>query len=347
MGLTAVLTLILLFVVVDIPEDFYWVVGLTVCMSGSLLIRRKRSAVIHEAGLTLTAAGLLLLCAGLYVLDDPDPAIRAAALLALGAVLYKYMDGGYGDAVYTDAVYTDAVYTDAGSTGRRSGSRGKGAGYKNSVLTNGAHADAAYKDAGRTHAAPTGIGPLRFLCAFSVLGVASVLTWPAHSHYDLTAVSGAGRVWVYFPAYLRLWWLAVAAIIALAVGRKRPDPGFWSPLAWALVCLTQLVAWLAPAPSVNALSSTWLQTPGLLVLWLACALLAPVVLAALLWPVRSLPLSVRVAAPLALAIASVGWAGAPGIAMAFIWMARGHAQRRKALVMFGVLALLAYLGRFY
>jgi uncharacterized membrane-anchored protein len=177
--------------------------------------------------------------------------------------------------------------------------------------------------------------------------VASVLTWPAHSHYDLTAVSGAGRVWVYFPAYLRLWWLAVAAIIALAVGRKRPDPGFWSPLAWALVCLTQLVAWLAPAPSVNALSSTWLQTPGLLVLWLACALLAPVVLASLLWPVRSLPLSLRVAAPLALAVASVGWAGAPGISMALIWMALGHAQRRKALVVFGLLALLAYLGRFY
>lgn len=288
MGLTAILTLIFLFAVVDIPQDAVWLVGLVCCAGGVLLLRWDRGAVVHEAGLTLTAAGLLLVCGGLYVLDAPRPEIRTAGLLVLGVLVYKYAAAPYANN-----------------------------------------------------------GPLRFLSALSVLGVATVLTWPAYSHYDLTAVSGAGRVWIYFPAYLRLWWLAAAAIVALEVGRKRRDPGFWSPLAWALVCLTQLVAWVAPAPSLNTLSSVWLQTPGLLVLWLACALLAPVVLGALLWPVRGLPPALRLGVPLALAVASMGWTGAPGIAMALIWLALGQAHRRRALMVFGTVALLAHLGRFY
>jgi uncharacterized membrane-anchored protein len=329
MALTAILTIALLFVVVDIPGDFLWLVGLVASGGALLLLRGKQGgAVVHEAGLTLTAAGLLLFCGGLYVLDEPDPGIRTAALLAFGVILYRYVE---------------PVYSDTRLGARHAGTRHTGIEDARAHVASPVVSRAAV----RAYAAHTGIGALRFLCAFSVLGVASVLTWPADAHYDLMAVSGAGRVWVYFPAYLRLWWLAVAAIIALAVGSKRRDPGFWSPLAWALVCLTQLVAWLAPAPSLNAFSSTWLQTPGLLVLWLACALLAPIVLAALLWPLQSLPFRLRVAAPLALAVASLGWTGAPGIAMAFIWMALGHAQRRKALVVFGVLALLAYLGRFY
>jgi uncharacterized membrane protein/uncharacterized membrane-anchored protein len=303
MGLTAILTLAFLFAVVDIPVDFLWLVGFAACAGGVLVLRMNRGAILHEVGLTLTAAGLFMACAGLYVIDGPEPGVRAAALLALGLVLYKYGGAGHPDAGYPGAGHLDPGY---------------------------AHSS-----------------PLRFLSAFLVLGVASALTWPSHSHYDLTAVSGAGRVWVYFPAYLRLWWLAVAAIIALAVGHKRRDPEFWSPLAWALVCLTQLVAWVAPAPSTSGLSAVWLQTPGLLVLWLAFALLAPVVLGALLWRARGLSLRLGAAAPLALAVASLGWTGAPGIGLALVWLILGHVQRRRALMVFGVLALLAYLARFY
>src|SRR3546814_6839056 len=76
---------------------------------------------------------------------------------------------------------------------------------------------------------------LRFLIAFFVLALASLLTWPESSRYDLLDISGNDRVWTYFPAYLRLWWLAVAAILAVAVGSRRRDPAFWWPLAWALV----------------------------------------------------------------------------------------------------------------
>src|SRR3546814_2445223 len=65
---------------------------------------------------------------------------------------------------------------------------------------------------------------LRFLIAFFVLALASLLTWPESSRYDLLVISGNDRVWTYFPAYLRLWWLAVAAILAVAVGSRRRDP---------------------------------------------------------------------------------------------------------------------------
>lgn len=188
---------------------------------------------------------------------------------------------------------------------------------------------------------------LRFLTAFIVLAMASLLTWPESSRYDLLDVSGSGRVWAYFPAYLRLWWVAVAAILAVAVGSRRRDPDFWSPLAWALVCLTQLIAWLAPAPALQGVAAAWLQAPGLVVLWLACAALPVLALGALLWRVRRLPDSLRLGAPLALAVASLGWMGAPGVSMALLWLILGYALTQRALLVFGVLALLAYLGRFY
>ncbi len=188
---------------------------------------------------------------------------------------------------------------------------------------------------------------LRFLTAFIVLALASLLTWPESSRYDLLDVSGSGRVWTYFPAYLRLWWLAVAAILAVAVGSRRRDPDFWSPLAWALVCLTQLIAWLAPAPALQGVAAVWLQAPGLVVLWLACAALPVLALGALLWRVRRLPDSLRLGAPLALAVASLGWMGAPGVSMALLWLILGYALTQRALLVFGALALLAYLGRFY
>jgi uncharacterized membrane protein/uncharacterized membrane-anchored protein len=188
---------------------------------------------------------------------------------------------------------------------------------------------------------------LRFLAAFIVLLLASLLTWPESSRYDLLDVSGAGRVWAYFPAYLRLWWLAVAAILAVAVGSRRRDPGFWAPLSWALVCLTQLIAWLAPAPSLQGVAAVWLQVPGLVILWLACATLPVLALGALLWRATGLPDSLRLGAPLALAVASLGWMGAPGVSMALLWLVLGYALRQRTLLVFGVMALLAYLGRFY
>ncbi|NYT58541.1 GDYXXLXY domain-containing protein [Alcaligenaceae bacterium] len=194
-------------------------------------------------------------------------------------------------------------------------------------------------------------GALRFLCAFFVLALLYMLTWPGHLDalpLDLLDGTSTGAdLPVYFPAYLRLWWLAVAAVLTLALSHNADKRNFWLPLAWALVCLTQVGAWLTPAPTVLGLGEVSRQMPGLLLIWVACALLPVLSLAALLWREDSVPSWLKLAAPLALALASLGWMGAPGVSMALLWLVLGYALGQRGLLVFAVLALLAYLGRFY
>lgn len=190
---------------------------------------------------------------------------------------------------------------------------------------------------------------LRFLCAFFVLVLAYQLTWP--DYLDAMPLDlldgGSASTLAYFPAYLRLWWLAVAAVLALVVAQRVGKQAFWLPLAWALVCLTQAAAWLAPAPTVLGLDGVTQQAPGLLVIWLACALLPVLSLAALMWRAGHVPRWLSVSAPLALAVASLGWLGAPGVSMALLWLVLAYAMGQRALLVFAVLSLLAYLSRFY
>jgi len=83
------------------------------------------------------------------------------------------------------------------------------------------------------------------------------------------------------------------------------------------------------------------------VIWLACAALPVAALGAVVWRKPTMPLSIRLGAPLALAIAAVGWMGAPGVSLALLWLVVGFAMRHRSLMGFGVLALLAYLMHFY
>lgn len=188
---------------------------------------------------------------------------------------------------------------------------------------------------------------LRFLSAFFVLALVLALTWHDASAYALFDTLESGQHGVSLFAYSRLWWLGAGAVLVWAVASRSRDATFWTPVAWALMCLAQLVAWLAPAPTLYGSAFVWRETPILTLFWLACAALPVLVLAAMLWRVRDLPNFVRVGAPVALAVASLGWMGAPGIAMALVWFVLGHALGRRSLLVFGVLALLAYLSRFY
>ena len=188
---------------------------------------------------------------------------------------------------------------------------------------------------------------LRFLLAILSLASATVITWPAGWEESLFAASQPAHAWAYLPAYLRLWWLSAAAVLAWAVGSRRRDAVFWLPLAWALAGLAQSLAWLAPAPTVYGLGAVWAQAPELIVIWLACALLPVLALGATLWRAADLPAGLRWGAPAALAVASAGWMGMPGIALALLWVILGRALGRKSLLVFGVLVLLAYLARFY
>ncbi|MDS1139832.1 GDYXXLXY domain-containing protein [Pusillimonas sp. SM2304] len=188
---------------------------------------------------------------------------------------------------------------------------------------------------------------LRFLCAFFVLALACLLTWPGPEYEALNALFDKGSIWQHVPAYLRLWWLAVAGVLAFAAARRIDRRAFWLPLAWALACLAQAMAWIAPAPTMLGLALVWQQAPGLLLIWAGCALLPVLSLWALLRRAAGLPRWLGVAAPAALAVASLGWMGAPGVSMALLWLVLGYALAQRSLMVFGVLALLTYLSRFY
>lgn len=198
----------------------------------------------------------------------------------------------------------------------------------------------------------------RLVAAVIVVGVAGLLTWPGEAWLDLldfpSSPAASSSVHAYtlawMPAYLRAWLAAVGAVLALgAAARSEATERRWLPLGWALALLAQLAAWFAPAPGLIGLVSLplpWQATFGLWLVWLGCAALPVVALAAVLWRVPGAK-HMRVLAPLMLAVASIGWMGAPGVAMALLWVILGSAQRRAALLVFGVLALLGYLAGFY
>ena len=193
----------------------------------------------------------------------------------------------------------------------------------------------------------TSVFAFRLLCGFFVLGLVSLLGWPERELYEVLDITANHAVWTYFPAYQRVWWFAVGAVLALTFSRQPRHAAFWHPLAWALVFLAQLSAWLAPAPAIYGLKTVLAHSPSLLVLWLACALLPVVVLATLLSRSPTMPARLRWAAPLGLAIASIGWMGAPGVAVSLLWLLLGYAMAQRPLLIFGVFAMLAYLAQFY
>ncbi len=195
----------------------------------------------------------------------------------------------------------------------------------------------------------------RFVVALVVLGVVALLTWPGQAWLNLldfpsSSSSTFAYVLAWMPAYQRAWLMAVGAVLALgACWRSGAAERRWLPLGWALVLLAQVAAWFAAAPGLAgmaALPLPWQVTFQLWAIWLGCAALPVAVLAAVLWRVPGMT-HLRVLAPLLLAVASVGWMGAPGVAMALLWAILGHAQRRPSLLVFGVLALLGYLAGFY
>jgi len=184
---------------------------------------------------------------------------------------------------------------------------------------------------------------LRFMCASFCLGLVALMSWPGDVWRY--ALDDGGQLAFAWFAYLRVWWFGAGAVLALAAGARGAKGVFWQPLGWALACLAQLAAWLAPAaPSFHFM---WQAAPAVALAWLACAALPVAALAAMLWRAPALPFALRVGAPLALAVASIGWMGAPGVSMAVLWLVLGHALARRGLLAFGVLALVAYLARFY
>lgn len=187
----------------------------------------------------------------------------------------------------------------------------------------------------------------RFIDAFFVLGMVTVMTWPFGDWEDALLFSGSSAGFPPFSVYLRVWWFSVAAALVLVCGRGELAGKRWRPLGWALVFVAQIIVWHTPAPSLGLVAEVWRHQPSVVIVWLACAALPVVALGAVLWRQPALAPAWRLGAPLAFAVAAVGWMGAPGVSLALLWLIIGFALMHRTLMAFGALALLAYLARFY
>jgi len=192
-----------------------------------------------------------------------------------------------------------------------------------------------------------GNAAFRFIAAFFVLGMATVMTWPHGSWEDALFDAGRALGEAPLPAYLRMWWFSLGGALVLLLGRGEHTGRRWRPLGWALVFLAQITVWQTPAPQPAYIAQAWQFDPSVVVIWLACAALPVAALAAVVWRKPMLPMAIRIGAPLALAIAAAGWMGAPGVSLALLWLIIGFAMSHRSLMGFGVLALLAYLAHFY
>src|SRR5690606_13012176 len=114
----------------------------------------------------------------------------------------------------------------------------------------------------------------------------------------------------------------------------------WRPLGWALVFLAQIVVWCIPALSLSSAAMVWQYTPLVVLIWLACAAMPVLALATVVSRGPALSWGLRVGAPLVLAVATVGWMGAPGVSLAILWLILGVALNHRTLLGFGVLSLL-------
>lgn len=191
---------------------------------------------------------------------------------------------------------------------------------------------------------------LRWLAVVFCLMLALAVTWPEHlwdaiSWGDFSLVGRSFEF--YFSAYLRVWWLSIFAVLALDRSTRPSSHDQWSPLAWALITVTQLAAFVLPSVGLYGLSAYWSKHLALMLLVLACAILPLVALTALLWSVRGLSAIVRIGAPLVLAVVCLAWMGAPGVSFGLLWLILGFAYKRRTVMAFGALSLLAYLGIYY
>lgn len=192
---------------------------------------------------------------------------------------------------------------------------------------------------------------VRWVTAMVTLVAILLLTWPEEL-WDLPVLVDHRNLGfpeaLLFAVYVRLWLLSVLALLAIVLSQKKL---IWLPLGWALVILAQIGALLTPTTGMHALA--WLPMyhvsntyPFALMFW-ACAMLPLITLVVLLWPVKTLPLAVRVGAPFILAVACQAWIGSPGITLGLLWLIVGFAQKRNALLFVGAFAILAFLGIYY
>ncbi|WP_251863238.1 GDYXXLXY domain-containing protein [Achromobacter sp. Marseille-Q4962] len=202
------------------------------------------------------------------------------------------------------------------------------------------------------------LGPdviLRFLSGLLIAAASAGLIWvglsPGAEDEDLITA------WLTFDAMRATFvWLPIAVAGAWATAvlfslgpRLGPRRGHaLLPLAWAFLLSVQGMVWLAGGVSALQLPAMWRLDAHTTLLVVLGAVLPASAALAVLWPRRRLLTAGLVwGVPLGLLILSVFWLPSPGVGFALAWLLLGFGLNLRALLMFGVASLLAYLAIYY
>ncbi len=183
---------------------------------------------------------------------------------------------------------------------------------------------------------------IRFTSVGLVLTATLWLTWPnANSGYS----GAAGQSFGNWPSglYLRLFLLQLVAIATWILSLRPYGSRLWRPIAWVLLLWAPALALamgIYGVPMVQNLPSSDALAA------LATALLPAILLASYLHTHKNLPVSLRLGAPLGLALSSLAWVAAPLLAVALTWFYLAWLAQHRILqvwaVLLGLAGLLAY-----
>ncbi len=180
---------------------------------------------------------------------------------------------------------------------------------------------------------------MRLFSALAGVGIVVLYVWQGPWFSDPWVEDQA---WLLRASYERLLVLSLAALAAwrwVAADERRQGH---VALAWALSALALVSGWWSPALSWRGDIAGAQKA-----VWVLGAVLAVLPLYAQATLLRGAGWGLSLYAALVLLVASVGWLGAPGVAVALTWLMLGWALHRPALLGLSAVALLTYLGQFY
>lgn len=181
---------------------------------------------------------------------------------------------------------------------------------------------------------------LRLLSALAGVGMVVLYVW--QGPWVLGLWGGTQDRWIGM-SYERLLVLSLAALAAWRWVAGAPGRSGHVPLAWALAGLALTAGWWAPAlhwgGAMAGGQGAWVGG--------VAAVLAVLPLYGLATMLRGAGWRLGLGAAGLLLVASAGWLGAPGVAVALTWLLMGRVLHRPALLGLSGVALLTYLAQFY
>lgn len=181
---------------------------------------------------------------------------------------------------------------------------------------------------------------LRFGSALFGVGVVLMQIWGGY--LDGVLWRTEDTVWFHM-FYERLLALSLVALAVWHWVGFKPQRQGHVALAWALTVLALVCGWWTPALrwGEGVPTGAWVW------IWTLALLLALLPLYALYRASHGMKPVLRLGSMFVLLVASVGWMGAPGVAVSLTWLLMGYVLKRRSMLVLSGLAVITYLAQFY